>query len=360
MSHRPAPSSLHVIGGKKLGGAERFYVRLVNALAARGEKVAALTVAGGKIDAALHPAIPRHHAPLAGVWDLYSLWRVRQAARQYDIVQTYMGRATRLTHLPLGRRPVHIARLGGYYNLRGYRHAHAWVGNTRGIRDYLQQEGLTTERVVHIGNFVDPSPPLPTSELEALRRKWGIPDQARLVLGLGRLHPNKGFADLLDAFARLPAEYDGQLLWLAMVGDGPLRDELHALAESLDIADRVTWAGWQYDPAPWYQSADIFVCSSRHEPLGNVVLEAWANGTPVVSTAAQGPVELIEPDIDGLLAPLADPARLADVILLALGLGDARRADMCAAGRAKLERGFSEQGIVNAYIALYRRLVAGV
>lgn len=352
------PASLHIIGGRKLGGAERFYVRLVNALAARGAPLAALTVAGGEIDAALHPDVPRIHAPLAGVWDLWSRWRIRRAARNFAIVQTYMGRATRLTHLPQDRGARHLARLGGYYALKGYRHAHAWVGNTRGIRDYLLHAGLPPARVFYIGNFVDPAPLITADQLAALRQQWRIPATARVVLGLARLHPNKGLADLLTAFARLPAALDARPLWLVMVGDGPLRQALHDQAQALGITARVTWSGWQYDPAPWYQMAEVFVCPSRHEPLGNVVLEAWANGVPVVSSAAQGPSELIAPGRDGWLVPVGDAAALHDAVLSVLHLDNAARTQVIAAGRHTLASAFSEAAIVDAYLALYRQLVA--
>lgn len=350
------PASLHIIGGRKLGGAERFYVRLVNALAAAGEPVAALTVPGGEIDAALLPAVQRHHAPLAGVWDLWSRWRIGRVAAGFGVVQSYMGRATRLTHMSRAGKPVHIARLGGYYNLKGYRHAHAWVGNTRGICDYLVREGLPAGRVFHIGNFVDAAPRAGVETLAKIRADLGVPMDARIILGLGRLHPNKGFADLLAAFARLPREVGGQPLRLVMVGNGPLGSELRQQAEQLGIAGRTIWAGWQYDPAPWYQLADVFVCASRHEPLGNVVLEAWANQVPVVSCAAQGPTELIEPDVDGLLCPVAEPPGLADGIRRALEMDAGTRAALTDAGRAKLDREFSEKAIVDAYLDLYRRL----
>lgn len=350
--------SLHIIGGRKLGGAERFYVRLVNALAARGQEVAALTIAAGEIDAALDPAVRRFHAPLAGVWDLWSRWRIGAAVRQFRpaVVQTYMGRATRLTHLPRGGEAVHVARLGGYYNLKGYRHAHAWVGNTLGIRDYLVAQGLPPERVFYLGNFVDPAPPVPAETLLALRRQWGIPPEARVLLGLGRLHPNKGFADLLEAFARLPQQPQERPLWLAIVGDGPLRETLHAQCGRLGIGGRVIWAGWQFDPSPWYQMAEIFVCPSRHEPLGNVVLEAWANRVPVVSAAAQGPVELITDGTDGLLAPLADAPGLARRLAEALALPAARRQAMIDAGLARVNGDFGEDAILAGYLALYRSL----
>lgn len=351
-------ASLHIIGGRKLGGAERFFVRLVNALAARGEHVAALTVAGGDIDMSLAPNVKRHHAPMAGIWDFYSAWHIHWLGRGYDIVQTYMGRATRLAHWPRHGRPIHIARLGGYYKLAGYRHAHAWVGNTRGICDYMVAGGLPPKRVFYIGNFVDTPPRLTEAELRAMREQWHLPADALVVLGLGRLHPNKGFADLLTAFARLPATLASRPLYLVIVGDGPLRADLHALAASLGIGARLLWTGWQYDPAPWYQLADLFVCSSHHEPLGNVILEAWANGTPVLAYAAQGPSELIEPGVDGLLLPVGDIAGLAQGMKTALTLPQAEKARMVAAARAKLDSQFSEEAIVNAYLDLYRRLLS--
>lgn len=350
--------TLHIIGGRKLGGAERFYVRLVNALANRGEQVAVVTVAAGEIDAAVLPGIPRYHAPQAGVWDLWSRWRIGQAVRHFQpaIVQTYMGRATRLTHLPPGGAAVHVARLGGYYNLKGYRHAHAWVGNTRGIRDYLVAQGLPSQRVFHVGNFVDPAPVVPTQSLFELRAQWGIPAGAKVILGLGRLHPNKGFADLLEAFALLPERFDSQNSRLVLVGDGPLAKELRSQAEALGLNDRLVWAGWQYDPAPWYQMANVFACPSRHEPLGNVILEAWANRVPVVSAAAQGPVELVEPGVNGFLAPVANPPALAGALAEALALSEEHRQAMITAGLAEVEGRFSEQAIVQAYLDLYRQL----
>ena len=352
-----APRSLHVIGGKGLGGAERFFIRLVNALARNGQPVAAVTVAGGEIARAIDPAVRQYHAPMLGVWDLYSRRKIRRAAADFraDVVQTYMGRATRIVHVHRTP-PVHIARLGGYYNLKGYRHAHAWVGNTHGIRDYLATHGLPADRVRCIGNFVDTPSPVPADALDALRCRLGA-EGCRVLVGLGRLHPNKGWADLLDAFARLPVSSHGMPLHLVMVGDGPLRDELERRAERLGIAARVHWAGWQNDPAPYYQLADVFVCASVHEPLGNVILEAWANRTLIVSTRAQGPLELMRDDVNGLLAPLGDAAGLADVLQTALALDDAHRARLIDAGHAEVTQHYSEAAIVSAYTAFYAELM---
>lgn len=348
------PRTLHVIGGKGLGGAERFFIRLVNALARHGQAVAAITVAGGKIARAIDPTVRHYHAPMLGVWDLYSRWSINRAIADFqpDIVQTYMGRATRIVHLPRGQRPVHLARLGGFYNLKGYRHAHAWVGNTRGIREYLTTQGLPAAHAHTIGNFVDTPERQTEAALDALRQQLGL-NGCRIVLGLGRLHPNKGWSDLLHAFARLPAEQQERPLHLLMVGDGPLRAELTQLADQLGIAARVHWAGWQTDPAPYYQLADVFVCASVHEPLGNVILEAWANQALIVSTRSQGPLELMQDKVNGLLAPLSDATGLAEVLNKALTLDGAHKSQLIEAGYSEVNSQYSETAIVSAYTALY-------
>lgn len=361
MSAPPDPAhtsrSLHVIGGKGLGGAERFFIRLVNALAQREFAVAAVTVANGEIARALDPAVRQYHAPMLGVWDLYSRWKINRAIADFkpDVVQTYMGRATRIVRLSHRVLPVHLARLGGYYRLKGYRHAHAWVGNTQGIHSYLIAEGLPAAQVHVICNFVDTPERCDTFTLKNLRAQWQL-DACHVVLGLGRLHPNKGWEDLLRAFARLPESIQGQPVHLVMVGDGPLRKELAALADQLGIAPRVQWAGWQKDPAPYYQLADVFVCASVHEPLGNVILEAWANRALIVSTRAQGPLELMQEGVNGLLAPVSDPAALAEVIHGALNLDPTQKQQLIEAGYREVEQHYSQTAIVSAYVQLYADL----
>ncbi len=355
-----APRSLHIIGGVALGGAERFFIRLVNALHRHGAPVAAITTAGGEIAAAVDPGIPHYHAPQWATWDFYSRWKIRRAIRAFDpdIVQTYMGRATRIVHLRPGIRPVHVARLGGYYNLKGYRHAHAWVGNTKGIENYLLQAGLPAEQVCHIGNFAGEANPVSQKAFATLRNQFGIPHNARCLVGIGRLHVNKGWADLLDAFSRLPAELDSRPLWLVMVGDGPLNGILRAQAERLGIASRLCWAGWQKNPDPWYQLADILVCASRHEPLGNVILEAWANHALIVSTRSDGPSELITDGIEGLLTQVGDASAMQQNLLKALQLPASQRQAIIDAGQRKLNLYFSEEAIVRQYLNWYRTLLS--
>jgi glycosyltransferase involved in cell wall biosynthesis len=165
------------------------------------------------------------------------------------------------------------------------------------------------------------------------------PEGAPRLLALGRLHVNKGFDVLLRAMALLPGAH------LSLAGEGPERGALERLARELGIAGRVAFLGWRQDTGALLNACEIFVCPSRHEPLGNVVLEAWSAARPVVAAAVHGPVELIREGETGLLVPKEDPAALAAAIggLLA---DPGRAGRLAAAGRAEFERTHAEKPVL--------------
>ncbi len=337
------PFSLHVIGSKTLGGAEGFFLRLIQGLARQGAPVAAAVRKGSQVEAALPSGIPAVALPLRTVWDPLSKRELTRAIRGIgpQVVQTYMGRATRLcrTELP------HIARLGGYYKLAGYRHADAWVGNTRGICAYLKESGFPASRVFYIPNFV----PLPRGVVKADRQAWGIPEGAPVLLHAGRFIPVKGHRLLLEALARLPR------VWLVLLGAGPLEGELRRMAQRLGVDARIVWAGWQGDPSPFYALADLVVFPSlERETLGNVVLEAWAHRRAVVVTRFRGAREITRHGIDAWQVPCGDARALARGIGRVLE-DDALRSALAEAGHRRILTEFSEEKVVSAYLALYRR-----
>jgi glycosyltransferase involved in cell wall biosynthesis len=352
-------SSIHVLGSHQLGGADWFFIRLVEALQRAGHPSMVVIRGDSPVVQQLSPAIEQVHLPLASKWDLYSRWRLTRLVRERkpDVVQSYMGRATRLTRVPAGSNALHVARLGGYYKIDGYyRHAHAWVGNTRDICAFLLKEGLPAERVFHIGNFAPTPRAVPADELQALRESLGLPDDAFVIFALGRMVVKKGFQDLLEAFARLEPQVGARPLALLIAGDGAERQPLAESARRLGIAERVHWAGWQNDTTPYFALGDVFVCPSRHEPLGNVILEAWQHRLPVLSTRNEGAQELVQEGENALLAPLNDPAGLADGLQRMLALPAAERERLAAAGHATVQREHSEQAVVSAYLDMYRRL----
>jgi glycosyltransferase involved in cell wall biosynthesis len=264
-----------------------------------------------------------------------------------------MGRATHLTHIPCGKGMVHVARLGGYYSLKAYRHAHHLVGNTKGICDYLMKEGVPANRVHYIGNFVEPIAPPPAAELAALRETLNIPDGAFVIACAARFHEVKGLPDLLEAFSRVWKKYPSSRLIL--VGDGPLAGEIRKQIQALGIEDAAILPGW-CDPKPYYHLADVLTCPSRYEPLGNTILEAWACGRPLIATQTQGAMELITHGKDGWITPLKDPAALASAFERLMS-DPAQRAALAAAGGETLKSRFSKNVITGDYLNLYERLL---
>src|SRR3546814_6606654 len=119
------------------------------------------------------------------------------------------------------------------------------------------KHGFPESRIHGIPNFVEDHAATPPTE----RAAYGTPADAPLIFALGRLHENKAFDVLLRAVAAVP----GAWLWLA--GDGPLRRKLERQAAQLGIAGRVRFLGWQHDPAPFFEAADLYVVPSRPEPF---------------------------------------------------------------------------------------------
>jgi len=351
---------MHIIGSRGSGGAEQFFVRLVNALAEAGHPVMAITRPDAQIRKQLAGNVAHRAVSMRNNWDILSRWQIRRAIDDFlpDIVQTYMGRATRLTRLRDRYSPKHLARLGGYYNARHYRHADACIALTQGIRGYLVKEGFPQDRVFHVPNFVDSPPPVARDMLNALRSVLGIPLDNLVILGIGRLHPNKGFCDLIDAWSQLPESIEGRKLTLVIAGSGPLDASLKQQAARLGVKDRVIWTGWQDHPQNYYRMSDLMVCPSRHEPHGNVILEAWAYGTPILSTATAGGKELITPNVNGVLVPCQDVEQMARAMAEILE-DPTLRNTLAESGKKTLVERFSKETVVNTYLETYGSLLTG-
>lgn len=171
-----------------------------------------------------------------------------------------------------------------------------------------------------------------------LRAQWGVPDDAQVVLGVGRFVSKKGFEYLIDAIARLAPGRPH--LRLVLAGDGDLRAAFEARIAGHSLAARVILPGLllQDDVARYLAAADVVVVPSVRDPSGNVdglpnvVLEALASGTPLVSTPAGGIASVIRHGQTGVIVPEADVAalsaalaRLLDRPAEAAALGEAAR-----------------------------------
>lgn len=181
------------------------------------------------------------------------------------------------------------------------------------------------------------------------------PDRERpLVVACGRLAPQKGYPDLLDAFAEVHRDL-GAHLWI--LGEGPERAALEHRIARLGLAGAVRLLGFQNNPYPYMAAADLFVLSSLHEGFGNVLVEAMATGTPVVATdCPHGPAEIIRDGENGLLVPPADPRALAGAMRRVL-TDPALAARLAERGSARAQD-FHISRIGAEYGAMLRALVA--
>lgn len=165
----------------------------------------------------------------------------------------------------------------------------------RADRVICQTESMARE--IHRGLAVQSSRllvlPNPTNLIRI--RTGSCPEEAgtaATLLAIGRLVPEKGFDILLKAFASI--SHSSRPAKLIIVGAGPERSSLQALAETLAVADRVRFAGHLPEPVVEFHHASLFVLSSRTEGLPNAMLEAAAAGLPIVATpASSGVVDLL-------------------------------------------------------------------
>ncbi|MFW6085205.1 MAG: glycosyltransferase [Gemmatimonadota bacterium] len=319
------------------GGAERVVVNLLRGFVDAGLEVDLLLVrprgplldevpseveivplAGGRIIASLPSLVRylRHRRPDVVLshldsMNLVALWARRLAGVPARVVVT--------THIALSRhasggslRQRIVARLVG----RAYRSADAVVAVSRGVAADLERRIRRRDSIRVIYNPIvspelrkraDSVRSMPAAELP------GVPANARLVLSVGRLTPQKNQALLLEAFEALAG--DVPEAHLVILGEGGERQALEQRAGELGLEGRISLPGFVEDVAPWYAAADVFVLSSDWEGLPTVLIEALLYGCPVVSTRCpSGPEEILEDGRYGRLVPMRDAPALAEAI----------------------------------------------
>ncbi len=286
--------------------------------------------------------------PFLGEWDPISAALLRQAAelsRLPPLLHAHTGHTAALAYLAsrVGGPPWVVHRrvdfhLGGKLSRRlKYEPAGKVIAVSDAIRRLLAEDGLPEEKVVTVRDClpqgalenavagVEDPPCVPTREKRReirlrLGRLWKAPLEAPWIGNVAALVPHKDQANFLKAAALLREKIHDAHFWL--VGDGPLRPELEALARSLKIEDAAHFVGHQRSAVPWLQALDLFVLSSWGEGMGSVLLEAMACRLPIVATTAGGSPEVIEDGYNGLLAPPRDPEALARAALRILESGE--------------------------------------
>lgn len=319
-----------VIHSLRGGGAERVAVDLSAYWIRLGYKVSLVTQMAKNTDAYPVPAgVVRHvmgtaHETGGGVRGAIANWRRVRSLRKLikkhkpDCVLGMMTTASILavmaakglpcrvivsehTHPPIQKLPEAWQRLRRW----AYPRAHAVVALTSGTARWVQDH-IPGSRVVVIPNAVR-WPLIPQEPIVAVPNKG---ERLRL-LAVGRLHVVKGFDLLVEAFAMVANYFPD---WdLVILGEGDERAALQKQIDEAGLSGRVRLLGRVGNMADWYQSADMYVLSSRAEGLSNTLLEAMASGLPAIAMDCDtGPREIIRDNIDGILVnPPEDSEALA-------------------------------------------------
>lgn len=251
------------------------------------------------------------------------VWRMRPAMVFSTLGHLNLALAMARPLLPSGTKllgreaTLPSAALQGTFWPSLWRTAYSWfyprldgvICQSQAMRDDLCDHfGVPCDKTIVINNPVD------IAETRRLAEEPIVPVGKRTRLELvaaGRLEPVKGFDRLLDAVAACQCLE----VHLTLLGEGPLRQTLHARAEALGIAAQVDFIGFQNNPFPWYARADALVLSSHYEGFPNVALEAIVCGTPVIATATPGGLrEILAPIPQCQWAAGNDALSLAEAI----------------------------------------------
>jgi len=317
---------LFVLPSLRAGGAEKVVIRLANHLARHGEAVGLAVLDGtGELRDDVDASIPFYdlhipktrHAPAA-------LVRLIRRLRP----QLVFSSLTRLSLLLLLLRPLFprgtriVARQPSIASIDLRSIEPQWLygllfGRLIPTADLVvSQSGpmskdliaVLAPRTAQLVEIPNPAPVVDRREILARGSPFG---GGVNFLAVGRLSPEKGYGELLEAFARLALRRSD--VHLTIIGSGPLAIELSEMSIALGVSDRVRFLGFVANPFPYYVHADALVLASRWEGFPNVMLEALASGTPVVATPCGGVTAgILLPGLNGVIVQHGGPDDLCN------------------------------------------------
>ncbi|MBV8503866.1 MAG: glycosyltransferase family 4 protein [Paucibacter sp.] len=298
----PSPLTIiHVVFSSRIAGGEQYCIDLAHAQAALGHRVHVIGPSRSQIPAVLDDKVSYHGLALP----LLRSWRVHRLAQSLgaDVVHGHLGPACKAT-----ARSGAPAKVGTLHV--GYKpHQHAALDGLVCVNQSQpsQLQGFDgRHKVIH--NWA-PARSTPQSD-RGLRDELGLHAGQLLIGCLGRLHSSKGTDLLVKAFR----QYAPDDAVLAIIGEGKQRAELERLAAG---DKRIHLVGYRRDVPAVLDSLDLFVSPSREETFGLAILEAMQAGLPIISTATEGPLEVLR-DQPAQLVPVNDAPALGRAVRLAL------------------------------------------
>jgi glycosyltransferase involved in cell wall biosynthesis len=239
---------------------------------------------------------------------------------------------------------------------RAARYAQKLCGVSEDVSRSMARWGtVPAGKVATVLNGIDTDRYADTSSRSAVRKELGVPPAARLIGTVGRLSEVKRQDLLLRAVAGFGSGRED--VRVLLVGDGHERQRLERLAADLGLGARAIFAGYQPNPERFLPAMDVFALTSRLEGLPLALLEAWAAGLPVVSSAVGGIPDVVTDGATGFLFPFGDePALVAALRKVVTDPDTAARVG--SAGQAVVRKRYSLVRMAANYEAMYRDLLA--
>ncbi len=361
--HRLDRAGAEVLAGDlatQLKGRYRFIFLCLDAVGSLGEQLAQQGL----------PVIPLGRQP--GL-DWKVARRIRQQVKAHQISLLHAHQYTPFFYAALSRRlgsrpPILFTEHGRHYP--DQRHPKRVLANrfllkptdrVTAVGRFVKQalvdnEGIPEARIRVIHNGIDPDrfPPADDRTRRQARAELGLGPDTPVIMQVARFHPVKDHATSIRAFASVVGTFPDARLCL--VGDGPKRQEMQQLVETLGLGDRVMFLGVRPDVNQLLPAADVFVLSSLSEGISVTLLEAMATGLPIAATDVGGNGEVVEHEQTGLLSPRGDDAALANHLIALLQDADRRRA-MGRAGRQRLLDQFTQPQMHQGYTEIYEQLL---
>ena len=289
------------------------------------------------------------------------------ARRAPDIIQTHMIKSHFLVKFAgLGRKYPWIAYHHGYtttdLKMKFYNRLNRWslpsaarvITVCDAFAKQLAGAGVRPECISVRHNSVVAPRKTSDAEVSAIQTKFGIADDESVILSVGRFSQEKGHADLIRAVASL-RKLTTHKFKLVLVGDGPERDQLESLANTLGLTDQVVFVGHVSDVAPYYGIADVLALPSHSEGSPNVLLEAMAAGLPIVATNVGGVPEIASSEKDALLVAPREPQVFATALHRVLT--EPELANQLQTNAIDRAAEFSPESYARSLIQIYRELV---
>jgi len=358
--------SLHIDTARSWRGGQNQVLLTVLGMRALGHRAMLVAHAAGELRQRAKEGLDLVPLTPTTEMDLAAAWRLSRLIKQLgpDIVHAHDPHGVAMAALALSMstqlaKPPLVAARRVDFHLKGnalsrwkYRQVDCFICASDAIRAMLVADGVPAVRAVTVHEGIDLGrvEAAPVADLHA--ELW-LPHHAPLVGNVAALVPHKGQRHLIEAAAVVIQKVPDARFVIA--GEGELRPQLERLIKERHLEKHVFLAGFRPDILSVHKAFDIFVMSSITEGLGTSLLDAMACGKPIVATTAGGMPEVVADGRTGILVPPRDHETMAAAIVKLL-TEETARAEMGAAGLARVRTLFSAERMVQDTLAVYRRV----